>query len=95
MTKYPAFDISPFMSVDSSGDMWDVGTLVYSMDNVGQAQFLAGGAFDVPYASTQMSRHLQLPPAGIGYEWNTQEQARRQAGPCADQRQGAGCRAGR
>lgn len=74
MTKYPSFDISPFMSVDSSGDMWDVGTLVYSMDNVGQAQFLAGGAFDVPYASTQMSqatRNFHL--AGIGYEWNTQE----------------------
>lgn len=74
MTKYPSFDITRFMSVDSSGDMWDVGTLVYSMDNVGQAQFLAGGAFDVPYASTQMSqatRNFHL--AGIGYEWNTQE----------------------
>lgn len=74
MTKYPSFDITQFMSVDSSGDMWDVGTLVYSMDNVGQAQFLAGGAFDMPYASTQMSqatRNFHL--AGIGYEWNTQE----------------------
>ena len=74
MTKYPSFDISRFMSVDSSGDMWDVGTLVYSMDQVGQAEFLAAGAFDVPYASTKMAQsthnfHL----AGIGYEWNTQE----------------------
>jgi hypothetical protein len=54
--------------------MWDVGTLVYSMDQVGQAEFLAAGAFDVPYASTKMAQsthnfHL----AGIGYEWNTQE----------------------
>lgn len=77
MTRYPSFDISRFMTVDSSGDMWDVGTLVYSMDQVGQAEFLAGGAFDVPYASTKMSqatRNFHL--AGIGYEWNTQEMQR-------------------
>lgn len=74
MTKYPSFDISSYMSVDSSGDMWDVGTLVYSMDNVGQAQFLAGGAFDMPYASTQMAQNTRnFHLAGIGYEWNTQE----------------------
>jgi len=77
MTKYPSFDITRFMSVDSSGDMWDVGTLVYSMDQVGQAEFLSGGAFDMPYASTKMAQatrafHL----AGIGYEWNTQEMQR-------------------
>ena len=74
MTKYPSFDITRFMPVDSSGDMWDVGTLVYSMDKVGQAEFLAGGAFDMPYASAQMSqatRNFHL--AAIGYEWNTQE----------------------
>ena len=74
MTRYPSFDINRFMTVDSSGDMWDVGTLVYSMDKVGQAQFMAGGAFDMPYASTKMeqnTRNFHL--AAIGYEWNTQE----------------------
>lgn len=77
MTKYPSFDITRFMPVDSSGDMWDVGTLVYSMDQVGQAEFMAGGAFDMPYASSQMSqatRNFHL--AAIGYEWNTQEMQR-------------------
>ncbi|WP_257541039.1 DUF2184 domain-containing protein [Sphingobium sp. CFD-1] len=77
MTRYPSFDITRFFSVDSSGDMWDVGTLVYSMDKVGQAQFLAGGAFDMPYASAQMSQNtLNFHLAGIGYEWNTQEMQR-------------------
>jgi hypothetical protein len=74
MTRYPSFDITPFMPVNSEGDMWDVGTLVYSMDNVGQAEFLSGGAFDMPYASTKMAqatRNFHL--AAIGYEWNTQE----------------------
>lgn len=77
MMRYPSFDISRFMSVDTSGDMWDVGTVVYSMDSVGQAEFLAGGAFDMPYASHSMGqgvRNFHL--AAIGYEWNTQEMQR-------------------
>lgn len=74
MTRYPSFDISRFMSVDSSGDMWDIGTLVYSMDQVGQAEYLAGSGFDMPYASAKMSQGTQnFHLAGIGYEWNTQE----------------------
>ena len=76
-TRYPNFDITGLFTVDTSGDMWDVGTLVYSMDKAGEAAFLAGGAFDMPYASANMSQathnyHL----AGIGYEWNTQEMQR-------------------
>lgn len=75
--KYPSFDINPFMSVDSSGDMWDIGTLVYSMEDAGRAEFLSGAGFDMPYASNKMSQgthNFQL--AGIGYEWNTQEMQR-------------------
>lgn len=72
--KYPSFDINRFMTVDTSGDMWDVGTLVYSMDKVGEAQFMAGGAFDIPYASSTMSQNTHnYHLAAIGYEWNTQE----------------------
>lgn len=77
MTRYPSFDISRFMSVDTSGSMWDVGTLVYSMDNVGQAEYFAAGAFDMPYASNKMAQAtLPYQLAGIGYEWNTQEMQR-------------------
>jgi hypothetical protein len=77
MTKYPSFDITRFFDVDSSGDMWDVGTLVYSMDQVGRAQFLSGGAFDMPYASTNMAQNTRnFHLAGVGYEWNTQEMQR-------------------
>lgn len=74
MTRYPSYDISRFMTVDTSGDMWDVGTLFYSMDQVGQAEFLSGAAFDMPYASSKMSQFTKpFHLAGIGYEWNTQE----------------------
>jgi hypothetical protein len=74
MTRYPSFDFGQFMTVDTSGDMWDVGTLVYSQDDVGQAEYLAGSAFDMPYASNKMAQATQpYHLAGIGYEWNTQE----------------------
>ncbi len=77
MTKYGNFDISQYFSVDQTGDMWDVGTLVYSMDQVGQAEFFAAGAFDMPYASTKMTQNTRnFHLAGIGYEWNTQEMQR-------------------
>lgn len=77
MTRYPSFDITRFMTVVTEGDMWDVGTLVYSMDNVGQAEFLAAGSFDMPYASTKMTQNTRnFHLAGIGYEWNTQEMQR-------------------
>lgn len=75
--RYPSFDISRFMSIDTTGDMWDVGVVVYSMDKVGQAEFMAGGAFDMPYASTFMDQKVRnVHLAAIGYEWNTQEMQR-------------------
>lgn len=74
MRKYPSFDFSSLMTVDTSGDMWDVGTVFYSMDQVGQAAFLAGKAFDMPYADTLHNQHSHaFHLAGIGYEWTTQE----------------------
>jgi hypothetical protein len=74
MTRYPSFDINQFMTVDTSGTLWDIGTLVYSADDVGQAEFLAGAGFDMPYASTRMAQATKpYYLAGIGYEWNTQE----------------------
>ncbi len=77
MTRYPAFDITRFMPVDTSGSMWDVGTLVYSQEAVGEAQFMAAGAFDIPYASNKMSQATKpFYLAAIGYEWNTQEMQR-------------------
>lgn len=77
MRKYPSFDFGSLMTVVTDGDMWDVGTVFYSMDTVGRAEFLSGKGFDMPYASTSMEQfshgyHL----AGIGYEWTVQEMER-------------------
>jgi hypothetical protein len=77
MRKYPSFDFGSFLTVDTSGDMWDVGTVFMSMDGVGKAEFLSGKGFDMPYADVMASQHThayQL--AGIGYEWTVQEMER-------------------
>lgn len=74
MRKYPNADLTGIIPINTDGDMWDVGTVFYSMDEVGKAEFLSGKGFDMPYASTLMaqnSRGFHL--AGIGYEWSTQE----------------------
>ncbi|MGJ8477258.1 DUF2184 domain-containing protein [Sphingobium yanoikuyae] len=74
MRRYPNADLNGLIPINTDGDMWDVGTVFYSMDEVGKAEFLSGKGFDMPYASTlmdQKSRGFHL--AGIGYEWSTQE----------------------
>ena len=77
MRKYPSFDFSSLMFVNTDGDMWDVGTVFYSMDQVGKAEFLSGKGFDMPYASTLMNQHNHgYHLAGIGYEWTVQEMQR-------------------
>lgn len=77
MRKYPSFDFASLMEVNTDGDMWDVGTVFYSMDEVGRAEFLSGKGFDMPYASTLMNQHSQgYHLAGIGYEWTVQEMQR-------------------
>jgi hypothetical protein len=72
--KYPSFDYAGLVPVNSEGDMWDIGTLVYSGDLAGAAAYVAGKGFDIPNAGVNFSLgqsgfHL----AGIGYELALQE----------------------
>ncbi|MGL4640516.1 MAG: DUF2184 domain-containing protein [Shewanella sp.] len=74
MTKYPSFDLPDLISVNTDGDMWDVGTVFYSMDEVGRAEFMSGKGFDMPYAGVAMNQFSHgFYLAAIGYEWATQE----------------------
>jgi hypothetical protein len=73
-TKYPSFDYAGLVPVNTDGDMWDIGTLVYSGDVAGAAAYLSGKGYDVPNASVNFSQgtsgfHL----AGAGYELGLQE----------------------
>ncbi|MEH3121180.1 MAG: DUF2184 domain-containing protein [Sphingomonas phyllosphaerae] len=72
--KYPSFDYGALVPVNTDGDMWDVGTLVYSGDIAGKAEYLGGKTFDIPNAGLNFSQgatsfHL----AGVGYELSKQE----------------------
>lgn len=74
MQVYPSFDYSRLMFVNTDGDMWDIGTVFYSGDIAGTAQFLSHKGFDVPYADIATSQYLQANHfAGIGYEWSLGE----------------------
>ncbi len=76
-TKYPSFDYSRLMYVNTDGDMWDVGSVFYSGDIAGQAKFLSGAGFDMPFADIAQTQFLNANHfAGIGYEWNLQELSR-------------------
>ena len=73
-TRYPSFDYSRLMFVNTDGGMWDVGSVFYSGDVAGAAQFLSGKGLDMPFADIARSQHLQANHfAGIGYEWSLQE----------------------
>jgi len=72
--KYPSFDYAGLVPVNTDGDMWDVGTLVYSGDAAGKAEYLGGKAFDVPNASINFSQGVtQFHLAGVGYELSRRE----------------------
>lgn len=73
-TAYPSFDYSRLMFVNTEGDMWDVGSVFFSGDVAGKAEFLAGGGTDMPYADISAKQFMQANHfAGIGYRWNLQE----------------------
>ncbi|MGE7204909.1 DUF2184 domain-containing protein [Sphingomonas sp. NPDC019816] len=72
--KYPSFDYAGLVPVNTDGDMWDVGTLVYSGDVAGKAEYLGGKAFDVPNASINFNQGVtQFHLAGVGYELSRRE----------------------
>lgn len=74
LNKFPSFEYERFMPVVTEGNEWAQGTLFYSGDIAGQAQFMHGGAFDMPYADVTREQFLHAyHMAGIGYEWNLQE----------------------
>jgi hypothetical protein len=77
MTKYPSFDLNGVVYVNEDGDMWDVGTVFYSMDQVGKMEFMSGKGFDMPYAGASMNQFTRGFHLGaLGYEYTTQEMER-------------------
>lgn len=67
--RYPSFDYAGLVPVNTDGDMWDVGTLVYSGDVAGVAEYIGRKAFDIPNVSVNFSQdQSQFHLAAAGYE---------------------------
>jgi hypothetical protein len=74
VTKYPSFDYAGLVPVNTDGDMWDIGTLVYSGDIAGAAAYISGKGFDIPNASIEFALGTSnFFLAGAGYELGLQE----------------------
>jgi hypothetical protein len=72
--RYPAFDYAALLPVNTDGDMWEAGTIYFSGDIAGKAEWFSGRADDFPFAdvafeSFERANHM----AAIGYEWSTGE----------------------
>lgn len=73
-TRYPDYDFSRFIFVDTSSPEWSPGLLTYMSDESGAAKFQSGYAKDVPLAD--VSQDMQMKSfhlAAIGYQWNIEE----------------------
>lgn len=73
-TKYPSYDFSRFITVDTSAPEWSGGILTYISNTTGAANWQSGYAKDIPLADvnmdkTQMTFHL----GAIGYQYNIEE----------------------
>lgn len=72
--KYPSFDYAGLVPINTDGDMWDIGTLVYSGDIAGAAAYISGKGFDIPNASINFAQDTsKFYLAGAGYELSLQE----------------------
>lgn len=72
--RYPSFDYSQLMPVNTEGDMWDAGSVFYSGDIAGAAAFMSARGFDMPYADISTDQFVrENHMAAIGYEWSRGE----------------------
>lgn len=78
-TKYPEIRYRGLVPVDTTGPEWVKSVTYFSLDGVGQAEWLNAGADDVPRAELVRSKmETTVSMAGIGYGWNIEELAQAQ-----------------
>ncbi|TCM21482.1 hypothetical protein EDF56_101146 [Novosphingobium sp. PhB165] len=73
-TRFPDWDFSRLIYVDTSGPAWSPGILTYTSDLTGRANWQSGYAKDIPLADVSQditTKTFQL--AAIGYQWNIEE----------------------
>lgn len=73
-TRFPDWDFSRLIYVDTTGPAWAPGVLTYTSDMSGVAKFQSGFAKDIPLADVSQdyqTRTFHL--AAIGYQYNLEE----------------------
>lgn len=78
-TRYPEVRYRGLVPVDTTGPEWVKSVTYFSLDGVGQAEWLNAGADDVPRAELLRAKtETTVSLAGIGYGWNIEELAQAQ-----------------
>lgn len=78
-TRYPEIRYRGLVPVDTTGPEWVKSVTYFSLDGVGQAEWLNAGADDVPRAELMRAKtETTVSMAGIGYGWNIEELAQAQ-----------------
>ncbi len=73
-TRYPDWDFSRLIYVETEGDPWAPGILTYLSDMSGAANWQSGAAKDIPLADVNQDYQLKnFHLAAIGYQFNIQE----------------------
>jgi len=76
---YPEIRYRGLVPVDMTGPEWVKSVTYFSLDGVGQAEWLNAGADDVPRAEILRAKmETTVSMAGIGYGWNVEELAQAQ-----------------
>lgn len=73
-TRYPDWDFSRLIFVDTSGPEWSPGVLTYTSDLTGVAKWQSAAAKDVPMADVSQAMVTKsFHMAAIGYQYNIEE----------------------
>jgi hypothetical protein len=72
--EYPEIIYQQLIPIDSSGGPWVKSITYFSLDKVGQAEWLSNVATDMPFADINRNKYEQgIEMAGIGYNWTLEE----------------------
>lgn len=72
--RYPQIRYPGLIPVDYSAPEWVKSVTYFSMDVVGQAEWIADRAKDIPVVGTQLAKsETQVHMAGIGYDYGIEE----------------------
>ena len=73
-TQYPEIQYPNLVPVDTSAPEWTRSITHYSMDQVGQAEWFASEATDMPFANVTRDQHnVGVEMAAIGYNYTIEE----------------------